>query len=243
MSARKKVKAKVSHASEVAHHDREFKTTVNNIKLGTMVVVAAIALVVGLYIVGDKKNIFGDTFFVTAQFRDVGGLTRGNNVRFGGIDVGTVEAVDVLTDTSMLVVMRLDEKYHKRIHATSIALVTTDGVIGNRIVTISSDGNTGSPITDGGMIKSINAVSIEETTRTLSATNENLKEITDNVKHMTQKLDSSALWMVLADSAVAENIRQASYDLRTSMKSISESFLVKGFQKKKDKKRERRSDE
>lgn len=241
MSAKRKVSRKSNDVSAIAHKAKDLKTMMNNLKLGITVLVTAAALVLGLYIVGDKKNLFGDTFLVTAQFRDVGGLTIGNNVRFGGIDVGTVEYVDVLTDTSMLVIMRVDERYHKRIHANSVALVTTDGVIGNRLVAISSDGDPAAPVGEGGMIRSINAVSMEETTRTLSATNQNLKEITDNVKHMTQKLDSSALWMVLADSAVAENIRMASYDLRTSMKAISESFFVKGFQRKKEK-REPRSD-
>lgn len=241
MSARKKVSRKTDNASAAAHNLRELKETVNNVKLGITVLATAVALVVGLYIVGDKRNLFGNTFLVTAQFRDVGGLTEGNNVRFGGIDVGTVEYVDVVSDTSMLVIMRVDERYHNRIHPNSVALVTTDGVIGNRIVAISSDGTAAAPVSEGGMIRSINAVSMEETTRTLSATNQNLKEITDNVKHMTQKLDSSALWMVLADSTVAENLRQATYDLRTSMQSISESFLVKGFRGKKEK-REPRSD-
>lgn len=208
----------------------------NNVRVGVMVVAITAFFIAGLYIVGDKENIFGKTFYLTAHFRDVGGLTEGNNVRFGGIDVGTVESVDVVGDTSMLVLMRIDDNYRRFIHRSSVAMIATDGVIGNRVVTISSSGVPGEPVTDGTTITSLNAVSMEETTRTLSATNQNLKIITDNVKSMTRKLDSSALWMVLADTAVAENIRRASYDLSESMKSLSNSFLIKGFDRKKEKK-------
>jgi phospholipid/cholesterol/gamma-HCH transport system substrate-binding protein len=205
-----------------------------NIKLGATVLVTIVALIAGLYMIGDQKNLFDKTFIITAKFRDVAGLIEGNNVRFGGVDIGTVESVEIDGDTSVLVMMSVKEEYRSRIHTSSVALVSNDGVMGNKLVTISSP-VPGEPIKDGMRIKSMNAVSMEETTRTLSATNDNLKEITNNVKNMTQKLDSSALWMVLADSAVANNIRQASYDLSESMKAFSESFLVKGLQWKNDK--------
>lgn len=215
------------------------KTKGNNIKLGALVVFTAAALMIGLYLIGDKKNLFGDTFLVTARFNDVGGLVEGNNVRFGGIDVGTVEQVEIISDTSVLVMMRIDEKYHNYIHPNSLAMLSTEGMMGNRIVSISSDGLGGSPIAEGHMIKSVNSVSMDETTRTLSITNNNLKEITDNVKSMTEKLDSSALWMVVSDTAIAQNIRNASYNLSESMEAISNSFLVKGFSKKEKKKKDK----
>lgn len=208
----------------------------DNLKLGAIVVIAIAALIVGLYMIGDKKNLFSKTFMITAEFRDVGGLIAGNNVRFGGIDVGTVEDVQVFSDTSVLVFMRIEEKYHYHIHPNSVASLSTDGVMGNRLVTISSFAPHGEPVADNHMIHSINAVSMDETTRTLSETNKNLKEITDNVKSITAKLDSSALWTVLSDSTVADNIRQSTFDLRQTMDAVSNNFLVKGLQWKQKRK-------
>lgn len=215
------------------------QTKKNNIKLGAMVLATVAALVVGLYLIGDKKNLFGDTFYVAAKFRDVSGLVSGNNVRFGGVDVGTVESVEIISDTSVLVIMRVDEKYHRYIYPNSVAMLSSDGVMGNRLVTISSLGAGGTPVTANSMIQSLNSVSMDETTRTLSITNNNLKEITDNVKSMTDKLDSSALWMVLSDTAIAENIRSSTYSLSASLDAVSNSFLVKALSnsgKKREKK-------
>lgn len=211
----------------------------SNIKLGTLVVGVAVALIVGLYLIGDKQNLFGDTFVVSARFKDVGGLIPGNNVRFGGMNVGTVEEVVVMSDTNVLVIMRIDEKYHHNIHKNSLAILSTEGMMGNRIVSISSNGDGGPPIKESYMVNSMNAISMDETARTLSLTNQNLKEITDNVKSMTDKLDSSALWMVVKDTAIAENIRSASFSLSESMDAISNSFLIKGLQWKNGKKKEK----
>lgn len=205
-----------------------------HIKLGATVVVTIAALIFGLYMIGDRKNLFDKTFLIGAQFRDVAGLIEGNNVRFGGVDIGTVESVEIHSDTSVLVMMSIKEEYREHIQLNSIAMVSNEGVMGNKLVTISTP-EPGEPIRDGLRIKSLNQVSMEETTRTLSVTNDNLKAITGSIKSITQKLDSSALWMVLADSAVANNVRQASYDLSESMKAFSESFLIKGLQWKNDK--------
>lgn len=204
-----------------------------------MVLGTVVALVIGLYLIGDKKNIFGDTFMITAQFKDVSGLTPGNNVRFGGVDVGTVESVEIVSDTAVLVIMRIDEEYHRYIYSTSVAMLGNDGMMGNRLVTISSSGSNGKPVAENHAIQSMNAVSMDETTRTLSITNNNLKEITDNVKSMTEKLDSSALWMVVKDTAIANNIRNASFSLSESLEAISNSFLVKALQAKNGKKKEK----
>lgn len=218
------------------------KTKGNNIKLGGLVVVTAVALMIGLYLIGDKKNLFGDTFLITARFNDVSGLVEGNNVRFGGIDVGTVESVEIMSDTAVLVMMRIDEKYRNYIHPNSLAMLSSEGMMGNRIVAISSDGLGGPPIADGHMVKSQNAISMDETTRTLSITNNNLKEITDNVKNMSEKLDSSALWMVVSDTAIAQNIRNASYNLSESLEALSNSFLLKALTPKDRKKKKPKGD-
>lgn len=214
----------------------------DNLKLGAVVVFAMTALIVGLYMIGDKKNLFSKTFMITAEFRDVGGLTAGNNVRFGGIDVGTVEDVQVFTDTSVLVFMRIEEKYHYHIHPNSLASLSTDGVMGNRLVTISSYAPHGAPVANNHMIRSLNPVSMDETTRTLSETNKNLKDITDNVKRITAKLDSSALWTVLSDSAVADNIRQSTFNLRAGTDAFSNNFIVKALNWKNRKKEGKKDD-
>jgi phospholipid/cholesterol/gamma-HCH transport system substrate-binding protein len=215
------------------------KTKQNNIKLGAMVLITILALVIGLYLIGDKKNLFGDTFLVSAKFNDVSGLTPGNNVRFGGVDVGTVESVEIFSDTSVWVIMRIDEEYHQYIKANSVAMLGNDGMMGNRLVNISSIGASGPPVAENQIIGSVNSISMDETTRTLSITNNNLKEITDNVKSMTEKLDSSALWAVISDTAIADNLRNSTYSLSESLEAISNSFLVKGLSKgskKKEKK-------
>lgn len=80
-----------------------------NIRLGIFVISGTAFLIIALYLIGNKQNLFGSTFSVSARFYNVNGLMKGNNVRYAGIDVGTVESIEILNDTSVNVVMVLEK--------------------------------------------------------------------------------------------------------------------------------------
>ena len=56
-----------------------------------------------IYFVGKQKNLFGSTFQLKSKFKTVSGLEVGNNVRFSGINIGTVNEIELITDTSVVV--------------------------------------------------------------------------------------------------------------------------------------------
>ncbi len=61
-----------------------------NIRLGIFVIAGLAFLITVLYMVGEKRSLFGSTIKISAQFYNVNGLMAGNNVRFSGVNVGTV---------------------------------------------------------------------------------------------------------------------------------------------------------
>jgi phospholipid/cholesterol/gamma-HCH transport system substrate-binding protein len=62
-------------------------------KLGMFVIIGLVLFVTTIYFVGKQKNLFGSTFELTAKFNSVNGYV-GNNVRFSGINIGTVEEIE-----------------------------------------------------------------------------------------------------------------------------------------------------
>src|SRR5574337_1861964 len=107
-----------------------------NIKLGVMVIASAIALITGLYLIGDYKHMFGHTFTLQANFKNVNGLAEGNHVRFSGIDVGTVTEIEIVGDTNVLVSMVIEKKVQPYIRKNAIAEIGTEGMMGNKTVNI-----------------------------------------------------------------------------------------------------------
>jgi phospholipid/cholesterol/gamma-HCH transport system substrate-binding protein len=60
--------------------------------------------------IGKNRNLFGSTYELKARFGNVQGLVSGNNVRFSGIQAGTVKRVKILSDTVIEVTMVIDRK-------------------------------------------------------------------------------------------------------------------------------------
>ena len=81
-----------------------------NIRVGMFVMIGTGLLIFSLYLIGTKQNLFGSTFTLKAQFHQVNGLMPGNNVRFTGIDVGTVKSVEIINDTIVNVEMVIENK-------------------------------------------------------------------------------------------------------------------------------------
>ena len=72
------------------------KQGINNVKLGAFVLAGLLFLVLLLYMIGKNRNLFGATYLLKAKFENVQGLVTGNNVRFAGIEAGTVKKIIIL---------------------------------------------------------------------------------------------------------------------------------------------------
>lgn len=184
--------------------------SVNKAKLGAFVLIATVFLILGLYFIGSKRNIFRSTIKVSTNFNNVGGLLPGNNVRFNGINVGTVSKVYAITDTTIKVEFTIDEALTKFIMKNAIASIGTDGLLGNKLINISSGKTPSQPVTQGDVLASLDALQMDNALRTLALTNNNLKIITDNLKDISEKFNAdNSLWHLLSDSTLAENVRTA----------------------------------
>ena len=185
------------------------KETTKNIRVGLFVLVGTTLLIFTLYLIGAKQNLFGSTFTLKAQFKNVNGLMSGNNVRFTGIDVGTVKKVEIINDSTVNVEMVIDNKIQKFIKKNATASVGSDGLMGNKLVNITSSSKDAASVENGDMLKTQSMVGTEDMLKTLDYTNQNIKEISVEVKSMVKKLNSpNSLWSILMDTVVAENLKQ-----------------------------------
>jgi phospholipid/cholesterol/gamma-HCH transport system substrate-binding protein len=184
--------------------------SMNRAKLGAFVLLATTCLIVGLYYIGSKKNIFHSTITVSANFNNVGGLMPGNNVRFNGINVGTVSKVYAVADTAIKVEFTIDESETQFISKNAIASIGTDGLLGNKLIDISPGKSGATSVEEGFQLTSVNPVQMDVAIRTLLKTNDNIKVITDNLKDVTEKFNSNnSLWRLLTDSTIVDNVRKA----------------------------------
>lgn len=196
--------------------------TTDHLRLGVFVIAGVVFLVIMLYMIGRKETLFGSNFVLKARFENVQGLTAGNNVRFAGIQVGTVRAVNILNDTTVEVEMRIEKKMRAHLKRNAVASIGTEGFIGNKVVNITASRETAPAVQAGDILAGKKAIDTEEMLRILESTNRDIAAAVSNLRITTGKINNStALWDLLNDrslpanlSASASNIRNATIQTR-----------------------------
>lgn len=194
--------------------------SLNNVKLGLFVFAGLLFMVFSLYMIGSNRNLFGSSFTIKASFYNVDGLTPGNNVRFSGIDVGTVKTVEIESDSTISVTMLLDKSVRKYLRQNVIASIGTDGLMGNKLININSQSGAAPLLQPGTVIQSLRPIETDAMLRTLNTTNNNIEIITQNLKSITEKLNSNnSLWTLLADTVIAQDLTLAVQEIRAASKN------------------------
>src|SRR5438105_1796454 len=115
--------------------------------VGLFVIAGLVLFTLAIYMLGKQRNIFGASFRLNCIFKNVSGLQVGNNVRFAGINVGTVENISILSDTTVRVKMVIDKNVKKYIKRDAQAIIGSEGLMGDKIVNI-FPGNFSSPVVE-----------------------------------------------------------------------------------------------
>lgn len=133
------------------------------IKIGVFTIVGILLFVAGIFIIGSKKNMFGNTFMVYGTFSNVGGLGVGNNIRYAGINVGTVQDIRIISDTSIRVDMLMKDDVKPFLKADAVASIGSDGLMGDKLITISPGStNENKMLTPGSEIRTQNPVDFDK---------------------------------------------------------------------------------
>lgn len=214
----------------------------NKIKLGIFISIGLIILVAGIYFIGDTKKLFSSTFRISAEFKDVKGLQVGNNVRYAGINVGTIDNIEIITDTMVIVDMIVEKKTQKFIKTDSKAIIGTDGLMGNKIMIITSGSAGKRKINDNETIGTKIPISMDDILLKLKLSADNAAIITEDLAAIISNLRSGngTIGKLFMDTVFADNldrsiinIKQGSKGFKQNMDAAQKSFLLKRFLRKK----------
>lgn len=192
-------------------------------KLG-MFVITGLALFIGtIYFVGKQKNLFGSTFHLKSQFKTVSGLKEGNNVRFSGINVGTVNSIELLTDTSVLVEMIIRKEVQQFIKLDAAASIGSDGLMGDKVITISPGNGVSSQVKNNDMITSTSPIEMSDIMSSLKTSVDNAGIITSQLATFTSNMNSGkgALSKLISDETFSNSLQSTLTNLQTSTNQFS----------------------
>jgi phospholipid/cholesterol/gamma-HCH transport system substrate-binding protein len=163
----------------------------NELKAGIFVFISLGLIAALILVMGRERQIFAKQSEFFAVFRDVKGLSEGAPVRLGGIPIGRVKAVTFSRDPSdslVHVTLLINDRYLDRVRPDSQVSIDTQGLLGDRFVSISPGTVLGSvppgstipaqEVADFGQIMSRAQIAVENTTQITDRINKSLEGLT-----------------------------------------------------------------
>ena len=193
-------------------------------KLGMFVIIGLVLFVGTIYFVGKQKNLFGNTFHLKAQFKTVSGLKEGNNVRFSGINIGTVNGIELITDTSVLVDLVIKKDVQKFIKTDAVASIGSDGLMGDKVLTISPGISNAETVGNNALITSKSAVEMADVMSSLKTSVDNAGIITAQLAQVSYKINNGngALSKLISDEDFSNSIKSTLTNLQTSSNEFAQ---------------------
>jgi len=189
-----------------------------SVKVGIFVLIGIIILVAGILTLGAQQKAFVKSIRVTSVFDGVGGLQTGNNVWFSGVKIGTVKKINFYGDSQVEIEMNIESSSKDYIKKNAKATISSDGLIGNKIIVIYRGSGQGPTIEDGDKLASEMPLDTDKMMETLQINNKNLVSITEDLKILTHKLSSGEgiVGAVLTDSTLVKTFKATLQNLEST---------------------------
>lgn len=160
-------------------------------RLGIFIFFGTVLLILAIFTIGNRDSLFVSSISVKTYFKKVQGLRTGAPVRLSGYDIGSVSNMSLASDTSgrVEVTMRINEDVKQFVRLDSEASIETEGLVGKQVISITPGSANQAVISDGGIIRSKDPVSVEAIIKEVQDIMAYVKDITKEFSDISAKIN------------------------------------------------------
>jgi phospholipid/cholesterol/gamma-HCH transport system substrate-binding protein len=198
-------------------HSQKYK-----VRLGLFVAGGLALFVLTIFIIGKQKNLFNPVFKLNTTFYNVSGLQVGNNIRFSGINVGTVDNIRIINDSTVKVEMLIRKEVHQFIKSDCEVAIGSEGLIGDRLLII-SQGSSEAPLAkEGQSLASGEPVEMDDIVASFQVSAKHTEVVTQQLAEVMLKVNSGrgTLGRLIHDTIIAEDINQTIVNFKNSSNGL-----------------------
>ena len=207
--------------------------------VGIFIFIGIAIFIVTVLTLGGQQKTFQKSIVVRAIFDDINGLQKGNNIWFSGVKIGTVKKIAFVGNSQVEVDMNIDEASKQYIRKNAKARISSDGLIGNKIIVLYSGASKSASVENGDILGVEKAANPDEMMSTFQANNQNLFAITTDVKGITKRISEGkgTAGKLLTDETLINDLHSTLLRLRqASVNAERLSASVAAFAAKLDRK-------
>jgi phospholipid/cholesterol/gamma-HCH transport system substrate-binding protein len=178
--------------------------------VGIFIALGIVIFVLGIFTLGSNQKSFGGGIQISAVFDDVAGLKKGGAVWFSGVKVGTINTIKFQGVSQVNVRITVDKNVQSFIHRNAGVRISSEGLIGNKIIVIDGGSPQAPIVQDGDVLQSEKLLSTDDITKTLQQNNVNILAITTDLKKVSHQLaeGKGMIGALMSDTILAMKFRK-----------------------------------
>ncbi|HVB55553.1 MAG TPA: MlaD family protein [Candidatus Acidoferrales bacterium] len=199
--------------------------TWTELRVGVFVLVGLFILALGIFYVTGAGSL-GPKMSLVTYLPEVEGLDTGAPVRLDGVEIGNVQSITLTphpqdADHNITLVLRIDKSYQNDIRTDSTASLITEGLLGNRYVTISR-GLTGSVIPPNGVIPGKEETAMKQMVERGADLMQNLGVLSDDLRAIVDQVQKGkgTLGKLMNDPSLYDHLNSTAGKLDAVATSI-----------------------
>jgi phospholipid/cholesterol/gamma-HCH transport system substrate-binding protein len=189
-----------------------------NTIVGIFVALGLTFLLAGILLVGNLHETFKRKIELVPIFKDVNGLKTGSNIWFSGVKIGTISKIKFDGSNSVAVHLKIETKIEQYVRKNATVKISTDGLIGNKIMLIVGGTKEYPEVEDGDTLLIEKTFSSDDMINILQANNVNLLAITTDFKTISNKMakGEGSIGKIINDQALYNQIQATSLSLQNA---------------------------
>lgn len=195
----------------------EIRQSKNAFIVGVFIVIALAIFTLMVFTLGGERKTFSRKIPLKVVFTDINGLKEGNNIWFSGVKVGTVKAIDLKGISDVEVTLSVEKKTLPYIHKDATAKISSDGLLGNKIVIIYGGTSTLPAIEANDYLAVAKSSPNDDIMASLQVTGKNLLDISANIKDISKKINEGegTLGKLINDPALLNTLQASLENFKT----------------------------
>ena len=201
--------------------------TWTELRVGIFVLAGLFLVMVAIFYV-TGGGVLGPKYRLVTYLPEVDELQTGAPVTLDGIEVGNVETLKLTPHPqdklhNITLVMRIDKKFQDQIRTDSQASLVTQGLLGNRYVSISR-GLTGTPLPSNGVIPSSEQADMKAIVQRGSEVMESLGTLSTAINEVVAKVNNGqgTIGKIINDPSIYDHLNASVGKIDSMIASIQQ---------------------
>ena len=202
-------------------------------RLGVFIIGTLAILAAGVFLIGSRQFHFQSTYSLRAEFQNAGGLVDGAEVRVGGINMGTVRAIELpkTPDGKVSVRMDLESKSKAVVKKDSVASIQTEGLLGDEFVEVSFGSKDAGAVQTGDTIASEPPLEMSALLKKTDGILDQVQEVATNLAGISEKINngSGSVGALINDKSLYNKVNSGAAAFQDDAEALKHNFLLRGF--------------